>query len=138
MYDEPARPSPTPAPIAPPARARPPPTKAPASLTASAVSVAAISLLGWAPGRCRVISVVRVLLVHAPTGVGRSVRKCGGLLVVVLVLDHDGVRSLGVAGTLLVVLVLVVVMPGAGHREVDDGQQGEDEGLDEADEHVEP
>src|SRR6478735_4224197 len=54
MYDEPARPSPIPAPIAPPARAMPPPTKAPASLMASEVAVAsAMSLLGYAPeNRC--------------------------------------------------------------------------------------
>src|SRR5688572_31955827 len=97
MYDEPARPSPTPAPMAPPARAIPPPTKAPASLPASAVSVAAISLLGWAPGRVSSLSVLRVvLLFHAPAGVSRSLRECGGLLVVVLVLDHGDVTGLRV------------------------------------------
>src|SRR4051794_40178469 len=38
----------------------------------------------------------------------------------------------------VVVEVLVVVVPGAaGHREVEDGQQGEDERLDAADGHVE-
>src|SRR4051794_6548688 len=45
MYDEPARPSPIPAPIAPPARARPPPTNAPARVMACSVFLTAMSLL---------------------------------------------------------------------------------------------
>src|SRR5215208_6189592 len=49
MYEEPARPSPTPAPIAPPARARPPPMNAPAVLTAS--SLTAIDLPFSVPRR---------------------------------------------------------------------------------------
>src|SRR6185436_5544047 len=45
MYDEPARPSPIPAPIAPPARAMPPPMKAPARVMACSVVLTAMSLL---------------------------------------------------------------------------------------------
>src|SRR5262245_12957257 len=121
MYDEPARPSPTPAPIAPPARARPPPTKAPAVLTAdSMVSVATVS--PWLVAPCPAQGVY--LWCGRAGRSGRELWVCvpgdvGGRVVV-------GVRVL-----------LVVAAVSRGHAEVQDRQQGEDEGLDRADRHVE-
>src|SRR3954454_19640390 len=111
MYDEPARPSPTPAPIAPPARAIPPPMKAPAVLMAE-LSTATVT--PWFRAAC---PAQRVYL-----WCGRACRSdrefYGCLLGVVL-----GVVRLRMG---LVLVVLAVL--GTGHAEVEDGQQGEDEG----------
>src|SRR4051812_41377704 len=105
MYDEPARPSPTPAPIAPPARARPPPTNAPAVLTADSMVVAATAS-PWFRAAC---PAQRVYLCCGRAG--RSSRELwfcfpGGV-----------VRLVGVR----VLLVVLVVPPAGGHAEVEEG-----------------
>src|SRR5215203_7163298 len=119
MYDEPARPSPTPAPMAPPARAIPPPTNAPASVTASsdtAIGSFSSCRASWrTPGLC--FCSVR----------DRSTRRNGRRLVVL--------RAAVVLHLLLV--VVLVVVPGTGHREVEDGEQREDERLDHRDDAAE-
>src|SRR5881227_2028641 len=101
MYDEPARPSPTPAPIAPPARAIPPPMNAPAVLMAESVTAMSVSLLGWAPGPV--------------LGFLRGVAGCGDSA------RGFGFRLGGSRGRLLVLLVLVVLGVSSGHAEVEDG-----------------
>src|SRR4051812_48236992 len=120
MYDEPARPSPMPAPMAPPARARPPPTKAPASVMACSVFLTAMSLLEFHvdPSTPWLYSWVR--------SSGCSGRRYGLLLVRLALL----VRRVRDRRRLV---LLVVVVPSAGHGEVEHGQQGEDEGLEAAD-----
>src|SRR3954469_17134688 len=102
MYDEPARPSPIPAPIAPPARAIPPPTKAPASWTAS--SVTAIDLLSLVSRRG-----VAHRLNSVDAGPGGSVRWNGGRLGRSRVVVADVVVEVG---QLLLVLLLEVLMQG--------------------------
>src|SRR3954451_1133348 len=127
MYDEPARPSPTPAPIAPPARAMPPPMKAPAVvMSVPDTDAICVSLLGWAPDP------------GARSGTRsfcRSARERGLLLALATGLLR--VPELVAVVELRLGLVLVLVVVPAGHPEVEDGQQREDEGLDRADEHVE-
>src|SRR3954451_19304550 len=111
MYDEPARPSPTPAPIAPPARAIPPPMKAPAVVMAE-LSTATVT--PWFRAAC---PAQRVYLWCGRAR--RSGRRFWGGFA-----GRCLVAGLGVIGD-----SLVVVVAGAGHAEVEDGQQGEDEGL---------
>src|SRR6476620_457825 len=111
MYDEPARPSPTPAPIAPPARAMPPPMNAPAVVTAESLTAMSVfSLVGRQFPDALVTSGAA-----GPAGSARwfwfggCVGLCRFCLVVVLV-----VRA-------VVLVVVVVVVAGAGHPEVEDG-----------------
>src|SRR3954466_464400 len=107
-----------PAPIAPPARARPPPTNAPAVLMADSMVVAATVSPWFRAGRRR----------NGCTSGAASAcsgRELWGWFLVVVVLAV-GVRLVG---------LLVVVMAGPGHPEVQDGQQREDERLEPAEEH---
>src|SRR3954469_3077447 len=108
MYDEPARPSPMPAPIAPPARARPPPTKAPARVMACSVFLTAMSLLEFHADHSTpwLYSWVRLS--------GRSGHRfghgCGWCVVRFALL----VRRVDLDAVLAVLLVVT----GAGHAEV--------------------
>src|SRR3954471_12644297 len=111
-----------PAPMAPPASARPPPTNAPAVLTAdSMVSAATVSpwiRAGWPAQR-----------VYLWCGrAGRSGHEFGFWFLVV--------AALGVRGV-VVLVVLGLFAVSAGHAEVEDRQQREDERLDGTDGHVE-
>src|SRR3954452_14235150 len=112
MYDEPARPSPMPAPMAPPARARPRPTKAPASVMACSVFLTAMSLLEFHvdPSTPWLYSWVR--------SSGCSGRRYGLLLArfvrLVLLVGRVDVDT--------VLAVLLVAVAGAGHGEVEHGQ----------------
>src|SRR4051812_28450924 len=117
MYDEPARPSPIPVPIAPPPSARPPPTKAPASWIAE-LSTAMSLLVFRAEGRRSVGLGWCAVVEPAPTG--RSVRQCRFLLVLLpgAVRPRRPVVLVGVG-------LVVVTVPGAGHPEVEHGQQRE-------------
>src|SRR3954468_17749900 len=136
MYDEPARPSPTPAPIAPPARAMPPPMKAPA-VVMSVPDTAAICVSPWlGAGPPTLVLVLR----SGPSGRERGLLLALGAGPVVCVVDLLVGLGLvrGLVPTLaLVVRLVVVVVLATGHAEVEDGQQREDERLDRADEHVE-
>src|SRR5689334_13939311 len=120
MYDEPARPSPTPAPIAPPARARPPPTKAPAVLMAESREVSAATVSPW----FRAASPAQRVYLWG----GSSGCSAHELWFAFLVVRRRGVvRGRHRVG--LVVLVVLAVAAAACHAEVEDGQQREDEGL---------
>src|SRR3954467_530381 len=100
MYDEPASPSPTPAPMAPPARAIPPPMKAPAVVMAE-LSTATVT--PWFRAAC---PAQRVYLWCGRAR--RSGRRFWGGFA-----GRCLVAGLGVIGD-----SLVVVVAGAGHAEV--------------------
>src|SRR4029079_1377872 len=118
------RPSPMPAPMAPPARASPPPTNAPAVLTAdSMVSAATVSpwiRAGW-PAQWGLPLVRSSRCSGRELGLGCAVGGVGGHVV---------------GGRLVVVVLLGVARP-RRPAEVEDRQEREDEGLDGADGHVE-
>src|SRR3712207_3542919 len=113
--------------MAPPARAMPPPMKAPASSTDPSAAIELLSLIGGA------VSGASVYLWCEPTGWsgrwnggplgGRGLVAADGVVEVLVTLV---VRDLVV----MVLLVVLVAVARAGHREVEDGQQGEDERLD--------
>src|SRR3954447_5168745 len=113
MVWAPARPSPTAAPMAPPPRARPPPTMAPAVLIAdtSSGSAATVSPRFGAPG--------------AEPRVCCSVPRAG---------DRTVCSSRALEARKTVPLVFLLLQREA---EVQDREQGEDEGLDRPDDQVE-
>src|SRR3954451_10254713 len=108
--------------MAPPARAMPPPTKAPASWTAESETAMGNCLsswvhrgagaLWWCCGSCG----GRAGVVRRGASQPRSVREGGGLALFALLV-------------VLLGMLVVVVVTGTGHGEVQDGQQREDEGL---------
>src|SRR3954468_16927664 len=130
------------APTAPPPSARPPPTRAPAVLIAESRFAESAMFRGSLSSLLRITGPASglgtcFLRPEPPSSVRSAQLRLRGRCPRLRGVGRMVVVGVSVRSARVVALVCGVVVDLARHAEVDDGQQGEDERLDETDEHVE-